>query len=153
MGKVSVKCKSCDAIDTVCADERVPRTLGIEVFQNDDGTLDYEYVPEYYDEAYWEDSETVGFICEACAFQVGRLEDIAEVLEYREWRPGDRTSLVRSVKPTTLMAEEGTPVEVLRRLGPDEADEEVGPMYRVRTLDGPEREFDVFADELNEENA
>lgn len=80
MGAVSVKCKSCDAIDTVCADERVPRSVCIEVFQNDDGTLDYEYVPAHYDEMYWEGSETVGFICEACAFQAARLEDIAEVV-------------------------------------------------------------------------
>lgn len=38
-------------------------------------------------------------------------------------------------------------VTVLRRLGLDEADEEVGPMYRVRFQDG--FEGDVFEDELS----
>ncbi|UTC28648.1 hypothetical protein MARCHEWKA_01350 [Brevundimonas phage vB_BpoS-Marchewka] len=39
-----------------------------------------------------------------------------------------------------------TPAEVLRVLAEDEADAEVGPMYRVRTDDGAE--YDAFEDEL-----
>ena len=39
-----------------------------------------------------------------------------------------------------------TPVEIVRPLGEDEADAEVGPMYRVRAEDG--EEYDAFEDEL-----
>lgn len=44
---------------------------------------------------------------------------------------------------------EPVPVVVVRPLAvPDEADDEVGPMFRVRLADGSER--DAFADELEE---
>ena len=41
----------------------------------------------------------------------------------------------------------GQTVEIVRPLTPDEADEEVGPMFRVRFQDGIEA--DVFGDELS----
>lgn len=43
-------------------------------------------------------------------------------------------------------AHRGQEVIVVRRLGSDEADAEVGPMYRVRASDG--WEGSAFADEL-----
>jgi hypothetical protein len=38
-------------------------------------------------------------------------------------------------------------VEVLRQLGPDEVDEEVGAMFKVRLPDGST--YDAFVDELS----
>lgn len=46
-----------------------------------------------------------------------------------------------------LAGREGTPVEIVRRLGPDQVDEEVGPMYVVRLPSG--LLLHVFADELD----
>lgn len=52
--------------------------------------------------------------------------------------------------PTTLEVElharSGQPCVILRPLGPDEADEEVGPMFRIRFEDG--YEASAFAEEL-----
>lgn len=41
---------------------------------------------------------------------------------------------------------DGHECEIVRPLRPDEADEEVGPMFKVRFANGAEH--DVFADEL-----
>jgi hypothetical protein len=57
-------------------------------------------------------------------------------------RPEDCTD------PVTL-AHSGQRATIIRPLGPDEADEEVGPMYRVVFPDGSRG--DVFADELKPE--
>lgn len=61
------------------------------------------------------------------------------LFEYRCWKSD-------ASNDAELWHRTDQPVTVLRQLGPDEADEEVGPMYHVRFADG--FEGDVFEDEL-----
>ena len=66
-------CKGCGTNDSICAVERVPRSISIGELsftqhppgeeRTADSFVDFEFHPETFDEAFWEVSETVSFEC------------------------------------------------------------------------------------------
>lgn len=68
----------------------------------------------------------------------------------RDLTPGDAATFTLHGTDEYAAEFDGQTVTVIRPLDPNNPasnlDEEVGPMYRLRSLDG--REFDAFADEL-----